>query len=68
MRYVKIKINNNATHAMVDTDITYNFIVEEKVHCLGLIMEKNSSKVKVVNSEAHLMQGLVKGVQLEVKH
>ncbi|XP_065036694.1 uncharacterized mitochondrial protein AtMg00860-like [Musa acuminata AAA Group] len=37
---------------MVDTSVTHNFIVDREAKQLGLILEKNPSRMKAVNSEA----------------
>ena len=41
--YVDIKLNDQITHAIGNTDATHNFIADQEVRQLGLNIEKNSS-------------------------
>ncbi|CAL9153084.1 unnamed protein product, partial [Musa hybrid cultivar] len=59
--YVDIKLNGQTTHSMVDTGATHNFIANQEAKRLGLILEKNPSRMKAVNSEAKRIFGLAKG-------
>lgn len=45
---------------------THNFIADAEVCRLDLQLEKDSSKMKAVNSEAQHMLGIAKGKELEV--
>ncbi|KAA0051469.1 Asp_protease_2 domain-containing protein [Cucumis melo var. makuwa] len=59
--YVDTLINQKQTKStMVDSDATHNFITETKARCLRLRWEKDSEKIKVVNSVALPIVGLVK--------
>lgn len=43
-----------------------NFISEIDLQCLGLMLEKDSSKMKAIDSKVRLVVGKAKGVELEV--
>lgn len=58
--YADVRINGTMTWAMVDTGVTHNFIAETKAKCLGLMLEKDSSKMKAINSEAIPVVGVAK--------
>ena len=60
--YVDIKLNGQTTRAMVDTGATHNFIIDREAKRLGLILKKNQSRKKVVNSKAKRIFRLAKGV------
>lgn len=62
LMYVDIQLNRRATRAMVDTCTTYNFISEVEARWLGLMLVKDSSKIKAVNSITHPITGQAKSV------
>ncbi|XP_064944580.1 uncharacterized protein LOC135596464 [Musa acuminata AAA Group] len=62
-----IKLNGQTTRAMVDTGATHNFLVDQETKRLGLILEKNPSRMKVVNSEAKRISRLAKGVPIKIE-
>lgn len=51
--YVDVCINGKATRAMVNTGVTHNYIVDAEVQCLGLKLEKDLRKMKVVTRKLH---------------
>ena len=51
---------------LVNTGASHNFISGEEAARLGLRVEKDSSKMKAVNSEAKPVQGVAKGVGMKV--
>ncbi|XP_065026139.1 probable inorganic phosphate transporter 1-4 [Musa acuminata AAA Group] len=52
LMYMDIKLHGQTTHVMVDMGATHNFIDNREAMRLGLILEKNPSRMKAVNSEA----------------
>ncbi|CAL9125210.1 unnamed protein product, partial [Musa textilis] len=66
LMYVNIRLNGQTTRAMVDTGATHNFIADREAKRLGLILEKNPSRMKAVNSEAKRISGLAKGVSIKI--
>ena len=66
LMYVDIKLNGQTTRAMVDTGATHNFIADREAKRLGLILEKNLSRMKAVNSKAKRISGLAKGVPIKI--
>ncbi|KAL4199179.1 hypothetical protein AMTRI_Chr03g49890 [Amborella trichopoda] len=52
--------------AMVDTGATHNFISGDEAKRLGLHLEKDSSRLKAVNSEAKPLLGVAKAVELKL--
>ena len=67
LMYVDIKLNGQTTYAMVDTGTTHNFITDREAKRFGLILEKNPSRMKAVNSEAKRFSGLAKGVPIKIE-
>lgn len=63
---IDVKINGKATRAMVDTGATHNFVAEPEAKRLGLRLEKDSSKIKAVNSAARAVHGTAKAVPIEM--
>jgi len=64
--YIDVCINGKSTRAMVDTGATHNFVADQEARRLGLKLEKDSSKMKAVNSEARPIAGLAKGVSIRI--
>ncbi|XP_073106542.1 uncharacterized protein [Elaeis guineensis] len=51
---------------MVDTGATHNFIADREATRLGLKLERDSSRMKAVNSEARPIAGLARDVPIRV--
>ena len=64
--YLDIKLNGQTTCAIVDMGATHNFIADQEAKRLGLILEKNPSRMKAVNSEAKQISRLAKGVPIKI--
>ena len=64
--FVDVTLNGRATRALVDTAATHNFIAESEAKRLGLTLEKDTSKIKAVNSVAQPVVGVAKGVTIAV--
>ncbi|KAL0362016.1 UNVERIFIED_CONTAM: hypothetical protein Scaly_1156800 [Sesamum calycinum] len=45
--------------AMLDTGATHKFVADREIQKLGLTLAQHSSRIKAVNSEAKLIQGVV---------
>ncbi|RVW60183.1 RNA-directed DNA polymerase-like [Vitis vinifera] len=48
--------------ALVDNDATHNFVATREASMLGLKLEKDTSRIKAVNSKAQKIQGVAKNV------
>jgi hypothetical protein len=57
LMYAKVHVNGTEVLAMLDTGATHNFVAEGVARKLGLKVERNSFKLKAVNSEAKPVQG-----------
>ncbi|ERM94692.1 hypothetical protein AMTR_s00011p00232500, partial [Amborella trichopoda] len=66
LMYVDIQLNGRSTMPMVDTGATHNFISGDEAKRLGLHLEKDSSRLKAVNSEAKPLLGVAKAVELKL--
>lgn len=66
LMFVDVTLNGWATQALVDTGATHNFIAATEAKRLGLKLEKDTSKIKAVNSEAQPVTGVAKGVSITV--
>lgn len=66
LMYVDLKVNGKATRAMVDTGATHNFVSGTEATRLGLKLEKDSSRMKAVNSEAQPTHGVAKSVPIKL--
>lgn len=64
--YVDLKINGRATRAMVDTGAAQHFVAGTEAQRLGLKLEKDSSRMKAVNSEAQPIHGIAKAVPVKL--
>ncbi|XP_073107197.1 uncharacterized protein [Elaeis guineensis] len=61
-----MELNGRVTRVMVDIGATHNFIVDYEATHLGLKLERDSSRMKAVNSEARPIVGLAKDVPVRV--
>ncbi|KAL2525965.1 Uncharacterized protein Adt_11019 [Abeliophyllum distichum] len=61
------KINEKPIKAVVDTGTTHNYLASPEVEHLGLVLEKNSRKVKTINSFAQSIAGVAKSVLIKVR-
>ncbi|KAL6320271.1 hypothetical protein AAG906_005352 [Vitis piasezkii] len=52
--------------AMVDNGATHNFVVTREATKLGLKLEKDTSRIKAINSKAQKIQGVAKNVPVQV--
>ena len=67
LMYVKGQIAGKvATSIMVDTGATHNFISEGEARKLGLKLEKDSGRMKAVNSKAFTTAGVAKQVVVKL--
>lgn len=66
LMYVDLKINGRATRAMVDTGAAQHFVAGTEAQRLGLKLEKDSSRMKAVNSEAQPIHGIAKAVPVKL--
>ncbi|TYK18537.1 uncharacterized protein E5676_scaffold119G00360 [Cucumis melo var. makuwa] len=66
--YVDTWINQKQTKStMIDSGATHNFITEEEAKCLRLRWEKDSGRMKAVNSVALPIVGLVKRTTIKLR-
>lgn len=61
-----MEINGKTTQAMVDTGATHSFIAPTEAKRLNLRLERDSSRMKAVNSQATPIQGSAKAVPIKV--
>nr|XP_010933245.1 protein DDI1 homolog [Elaeis guineensis] len=66
LMYVQVELNGHVTRAMVDTGATHNFVADREAIHLGLKLERDSSRMKTVNSEARPIAGLARDVPIRV--
>lgn len=66
LMYVDVSINGQQARALVDTGATHNFISEGEAKRLGLKTERDTSRIKAVNSAAKPIHGIAKGVELQI--
>ncbi|KAL2532632.1 Uncharacterized protein Adt_05983 [Abeliophyllum distichum] len=66
LMYIDVKINRKPIEAMVDTGAIHNYLASLEVERLGLVLEKSSGKVKVINSVAQRTTGIDKSVLIRV--
>ncbi|KAA0061814.1 Asp_protease_2 domain-containing protein [Cucumis melo var. makuwa] len=65
--YVDTWINQKQTNStMIDSGATHNFIIEVEARCLRLCWEKDSERMKAVNSVALPIVGLVKRTTIKL--
>ncbi|XP_042951365.1 uncharacterized protein LOC122286598 [Carya illinoinensis] len=66
LMYVEAEINGKKTHAMVDSGASHNFIKKEEAARLGISLEKGQGWLKAVNSDAKPLDGVARGVELQL--
>ncbi|KAJ4957081.1 hypothetical protein NE237_013864 [Protea cynaroides] len=66
LMYVEARINGKATHAMVDTGATHNFVSTDEAKRLGLKVAKETGWLKAVNSQARPIHGVTRGVEMHI--
>lgn len=66
LMFVDMRINGKSIRALVDTGATHNFVAGTEVARLGLVLEKDASRIKAVNSEAQPIHGVAKGVPIKL--
>ncbi|KAL2505499.1 Uncharacterized protein Adt_21120 [Abeliophyllum distichum] len=66
LMYIDVKINRKPIKAMVDIGATHNYFTSSEVEHLGLVLEKDSGNVKVINLNAQLIVGVAKFVFIKV--
>ena len=64
--YAEAKVNGMSTKAMIDTDATHNFVLEEEARRLKLQTFKEVGWLKAVNSTAKPSQGVARGVTMKI--
>ncbi|RVW14190.1 hypothetical protein CK203_102219 [Vitis vinifera] len=52
--------------ALVDSGVTHNFVATKEAARLGLKLEEDTSRIKVVNSKAQKIQGIAKNVPMQI--
>ena len=66
LMFVDVKINGKPIRVLIDTGATHNFVAGIEVERLGLSLEKDSSKIKAVNSAAQPIYGVTRAVPMKV--
>ena len=66
LMFVDVKINGKPIRALIDAGATHNFVAGTEVERLGLSLEKDSSKIKAVNSAAQPIYGVARAVPMKV--
>lgn len=66
LMFVEAKTNGKATKALLDTGATHNFMTEEEAKRLGLHVSKGEGWLKTVNGKARPLQGVSRGVELQL--
>ncbi|KAL0346357.1 UNVERIFIED_CONTAM: RNA-directed DNA polymerase [Sesamum calycinum] len=56
--YVRVQINGKSVMTMLDTGPTHNFMADREIQKPGLTLAQHSSRIKVMNSETKLIQGV----------
>ncbi|XP_072971538.1 UBA domain-containing protein Mud1-like [Typha angustifolia] len=64
--FVDIEINGKLTKALVDTGATHNFVADHEPRRLRLLLSKDSSLMKAMNSKCQLIVGQAKVVHIAV--
>ncbi|GAV59676.1 gag-asp_proteas domain-containing protein [Cephalotus follicularis] len=60
--YVLMMVQGHQVSAMVDTGATHSFLVERMVDRLSLRVDKHTSQIKAVNSQAQVVAGMAHGL------
>jgi hypothetical protein len=66
LQFVNVKIKGSDIQALVDTGATHNFIAESEAKRLGVRITKEDGSIKAVNSDPRPIQGVAKGVRIEI--
>ncbi|KAL0308935.1 UNVERIFIED_CONTAM: RNA-directed DNA polymerase [Sesamum radiatum] len=56
--YVRVQINGKSVMTMLDTGPTHNFMADREIQKPGLTLAQHSSRIKAMNSETKLIQGV----------
>lgn len=51
---------------MIDTGAMHNFVAEVEAKRLGLTLEQDASRIKVVNFESRPFTGVAEGVEIAI--
>lgn len=66
LMFVKAKVNEKETKALVDTGAMNNFIAEKEAKRLDMTWKKQEMWVKTVNLKAQPIVGIAKGVDFRM--
>ena len=66
LMHVHAVVNGVQVKALVDNDATHNFVATREASMLGLKLEKDTSRIKAVNSKAQKIQGVAKNVPMQM--
>ncbi|ERN14640.1 hypothetical protein AMTR_s00038p00194690 [Amborella trichopoda] len=66
LMFIEVQINGKAMRVMIDTRASHNFVSTEEANRPGLQFAKEMEWVKVVNSEAKPIRGMVLGVDIRL--
>ncbi|KAI4331932.1 hypothetical protein L6164_016879 [Bauhinia variegata] len=64
--YVDLTIEGKTSSAIIDTGTTHNFIDAQEAKRLGITYKQGSGTIKVVNSEAKPIMGIVEAVKVKI--
>nr|GEU90614.1 hypothetical protein [Tanacetum cinerariifolium] len=64
LHYVEATINGVKVRALVDSDVTHNFVADDEAKRLGINAAKESETIKAVNSPAKAIHGVAKDVRV----
>uniref|UniRef100_A0A7N0TZH5 Uncharacterized protein n=1 Tax=Kalanchoe fedtschenkoi TaxID=63787 RepID=A0A7N0TZH5_KALFE len=67
LMYMDLEVNVKLTRVMVNSGVTHNFIHGPEAACLVLSVEEDVSKLKAVNSQSGLVNGVVRNVQTRIR-
>ncbi|XP_074277204.1 DNA damage-inducible protein 1-like [Silene latifolia] len=66
LMYVEVKISGICTRAMIDTGASHNLFTPDEAKQLGMEINREEGRIKVVNSSAKLIQGVAKDVVIKM--
>ena len=66
LTHVHAVVNGVQVKALVNNGATHNFVATRKATRLGLKLEKDTSRIKTVNSKAQKIQGVAKNVPMQI--
>ncbi|XP_072980653.1 uncharacterized protein [Typha angustifolia] len=66
LMFVDIELNGKSTKALVNAGATHNFIADHEAQRLGLLLSKDSSRMKAVNSKSQPIAGQAKDIHVAV--